>query len=309
MRKMKILGYGTFVPDHTVTFEDQTRYRCINGETQVDLAVKAIEEALNHANLTIDGIDLILNASAVSAQLIPATASLIHERIAKGKDIPAFDVNSSCSGFLTAMDIASLYLQEGQYQTILIVSEELASAGLNPNQKESYELFSDGAAAVIVTSSVEEQGVMAVMQKTYSEGAHYTEIRGGGTLHPGYKYVPDEIGEYFFDMKGKQILFITARYLPRVFQEFYEKFRISLDDIDLIIPHQASKALSMFMGRMGIPEEKYVDRVKEYGNMVSASVPYVFCKMMEEGRIKKGDTVLLCATAAGLTVNMLLLKL
>ncbi|MBR3040586.1 MAG: ketoacyl-ACP synthase III [Lachnospiraceae bacterium] len=309
MRQIKILGFGTFVPDHTVTFEDQTRYRCANGETQVDLAVYACERALKNANLSIDDIDLILNGSAVPTQLIPSTASLIHERIAKGRDIPAFDVNSSCSGFLTALDVASLYIKEGQYEKILIVSEELASAGLNPNQKESYELFSDGAAAVIITASEEEQGILAVMQKTFSEGAHYTEIRGGGTGYPGYRHEAGDEAEYLFDMKGKQILFITARYLPKVFKEFYEKYNLTIDDIDLIVPHQASKALSMFMGRMGIPEGKYVDVVKDYGNMVSASVPFTFCKAIEEGRIQKGDTVLLCATAAGLTVNMVLWKL
>ena len=308
MRKVKIVGYGTYLPEGVVQFEDQTRYRCNNGERQAELGAYACEKALENAGLKIEDIDLIINANAGPAQLIPCTAALIHEIIAKGTDIPAFDVNSSCSGFITAFDIASLYIEAGMYNTVLLVAEEMASAGLNENQKESFELFSDAAAAVILKKTDEERGVVSSMIKTFSDGAHFTEIRAGGTNHPGYIYKPEDRGEYLFDMKGKQILFVTTRYLPRVFKEFFEKNNITVDDIDLIIPHQASKALPMFMNRMKIPEGKYVNRVSEFGNMVSASVPVVLCKEMEEGHIKEGDTILLCASAAGLTVNMLLFK-
>ncbi len=310
MRKIKIIGHGVYLPENKIMFGDQTRYRVKEGVTQVDMAYEASKKAIESAGITIDDIDLIIHGGAVPAQLIPATATLLHEKLAKGKSIPAFDVNSSCSSFITAMDIASLYIEAGQYETVLLVGCDIASAGLNEKQKESYELFSDAAAAVIVTKSdSEKQGVEASLQRTFSDGAHATEIRAGGTLHPGYIFKPEDHAEYLFDMQGKQALLTTARYLPSVFDEFFEKYNLTMDDIDLIIPHQASKALSMFMSRMKIPEGKYADRVSEYGNMVGASVPFMLSTLLSEGKIKEGDRVLLCGTAAGLTVNMLLLSL
>lgn len=309
MRRIKIIGYGTYLPENKIVYDDQVRYRCSEGMTQIDMAEAACKEALSVAGLTIKDIDLILYGGAVPAQLIPASAALLHERMAKGLGIPAFDVNSSCSSFITALDIASLYIEAGQYKNILIVGCDIASRGLNENQRESFELFSDAAAAVVVTKSELSQGVVTSLQRTYSEGAHATEIRGGGTMHPGYLYKEEEREEYFFDMKGRAALFSTARYLPGVFESFIKENNLSLDDIDLIIPHQASKALSMFMSRMNIPEDKYLDCVAQYGNMVSASVPFLLCRALKVGKIGEGSTVLLCGTAAGLTINLLLLQL
>ena len=309
MRNVKILGYGTYLPEGKITFGDQTRYRC-GTETQIDMAVEAGNRALEKAGLTINDIDLIISANAVCVQLIPCTAALIHERMTADLNLPAFDVNSSCTSFITAFEIAANYIELGQYRNILIISAERASTGLNPDQKESYELFSDGAAAVVLTEAErEDQGVIAAVQKTFSAGAHATEIRAGGTRMPGYDYTPDKKAEYLFDMKGKQILVTTLKCLPPVFERFFEETGIGIDDIDLVIPHQASRALSLMMERLQIPKEKYINWVSDYGNMVSASVPYVLCKVLEQGSVKEGDLVMLCGTAAGLTINALMLRL
>ena len=308
MRRLKIVGFGTYLPDNVVYFEDQVRYRTTK-ENQVDMGAMACLKALENAHLEINQIDLIISASAVMAEPLPATSSLIHERIAKGLSIPAMDINTSCSSFLTALDIASHFIALDTYKTILIVSGDNCSKGINPKQKESYELFSDGAAAVIVTKSEENQGVVDSLQKTYSEGVHLTEIRAGGTILPGYMHTEENHEDYFFDMKGKEILLTTARILPKFLDEFMKKNQITLDDVSLIIPHQASKALKMIMDRMKIPKDKYIDWVSEYGNMVAASIPFVLCKLLEQQKLQKGDNVLLVGTAAGLTMSALLLKL
>ena len=109
-------------------------------------------------------------------------------------------------------------------------------------------------------------------------------------------------------MKGRKILTLAAKKLPEMFDEFYKKANLSIEDIDMVVPHQASKALSMIMERIGISKHKYIDIVKDYGNMVSASVPFALCKAIEEGKIQKGSTVLLCGTAAGLTANILVFR-
>jgi len=112
-----------------------------------------------------------------------------------------------------------------------------------------------------------------------------------------------------FDMKGKKILLLSARVIPDMFQEFQEKVGLSLADIDYIIPHQASRALPLVMEKLGVPDHQYLNIVSDYGNMVSVAVPFGLAYALDHGYVKEGDTIFLTGTAAGMTVNMLALKL
>ena len=309
-RHLEIAGYGVCLPKNTVQFKDQTRYRVVeNEETQLDLAEVAIQRALEKANLKIEDIDCLVSASAVGVQPIPCTAALIHERVAKGLSIPAMDINTTCTSFISALSTMSYLIEAGEYRRILIVSSEVGSLGLNPKQKESYELFSDGAAAFIFQSSDKDKGVIASLQRTWSEGAHDTEIRGGLTSYQPKEYSEETKTNFMFDMKGKKILLLSARVIPEMFQEFQEKSGISKDAVDYIIPHQASRALPLVMGKLGVDEDKYLNLVTDYGNMVSVAVPFGLAYALDHGYVKEGDTIFLMGTAAGMTVNMLALKL
>ena len=309
-RHVEIAGYGVCLPKHTVQFKDQTRYRVVeNEETQLDLAEVAIQRALEHANLDIKDIDCLVSASAVGVQPIPCTAALIHERVAKGLSIPAMDINTTCTSFISALSTMSHLIEAGEYHRVLIVSSEVGSLGLNPKQKESYELFGDGAAAFIFQASNKDKGVIASLQRTWSEGAHDTEIRGGLTSYQPKEYSEETKTNFMFDMKGKKILLLSARVIPEMFQEFQEKSGISKDAVDYIIPHQASRALPLVMGKLGVAEDKYLNLVTDYGNMVSVAVPFGLAYALDHGYVKEGDTIFLMGTAAGMTVNMLALKL
>ena len=310
MRNVEIIGYGMYLPKNKMLINNETRYR-INDESenQITMAVKAANAAMDKANITIEDIDLIVATSAVGFQPIPCTAALIHEKIAKGTSIPAMDINTTCTSFVSAFDTLSYLIDAGRYKTVLLVASEQGSVGLNSNQKESYELFSDAAAAVVITKSKDRNtGILAAMQKTWSEGAHSTEIRGGLTGMFAKHYNENTHSDYCFDMKGREVLSLVAKKIPNMMNEFYNENGISLADIDLLVPHQASKALRMIMKRLNVPEGKYVDFVKEYGNMVSASIPVAFCRSIEEGKIKKGDTIMFIGTAAGLTANVLVFR-
>ena len=310
MRNIKIIGYGNYLPENIVIFDGEKRYRCNGDETQLDMAVKAAKKALKNAKLDIKDIDCIVSSSAVIMQPIPCNAALIHEQIAKGTNIPAMDINTTCTSFVTALDTMSYLIEAGRYKNVLIVASDISSEGLNEEQKESYTLFSDGASAVVITKSEDSnQGIVGSLIRTYSEGAHATEIRGGGTLKTAMKYRPEDKADYTFDMKGKPILSLCVKKLPELFKEFEEKFNVSIKDVDVVIPHQASRALPFIMQILKIDESKYVNRVSEFGNMVSVSIPYMLCDLLEKGKIKKGDKVLLCGTAAGLTCNILLLNI
>ena len=309
-RHVEIAGYGVCLPKNTVQFKDQTRHRVVeNEETQLDLAEAAIQAALENANLSMKDIDCLVSASAVGVQPIPCTAALIHERVAKGLSIPAMDINTTCTSFISALSTMSHLIEAGEYRRVLIVSSEVGSLGLNPKQKESYELFGDGAAAFIFQASDKDKGVIASLQRTWSEGAHDTEIRGGLTSYQPKEYSEETKTNFMFDMKGKKILLLSARVIPEMFQEFQEKSGISKDAVDYIIPHQASRALPLVMDKLGVSKDKYLNIVSEYGNMVSVAVPFGLAYALDHGYVKEGDTVFLMGTAAGMTVNMLALKL
>ena len=309
MRKIQFKGYGIELPKNTVELKGQVRYRISEGESQISLAVSACEKALKNANITINDIDCIVSASAVGIQPIPCTAALIHEKIAKGTSIPALDINTTCTSFITALDTMSYLVEAGRYERVLIVSCDVASIALNPKQKESFQLFSDGAAAFVIEKTEKERGVIDAIQKTWSEGAHSTEIRGGlSNFHPkNYSEMTKE--EYMFDMNGKTVLSLSISKIPELMKNFLKNNGMKVSDIDMTVPHQASVAMPLVMQKLGIEKDKFLDEVKEFGNMVSASVPITLVHGLENGRIKSGNTILLIGTAAGLTTNMMLIKL
>lgn len=309
IRPCKISGYGTFLPEKTVMFGDQTRYRVGSETTQLDMLSHAASMALERSGVDIPDIDCIISASAVGVQPIPSTASLLMERIAPEAPAAALDINSTCTSFITAVDTASYFIAAGRYKHVLIASGDLPSRSLNPNQQESYELFSDAAAAIVLSqTNHKNRGVLSSKQQTWPKHAHDTEIRGGLTGFPPENYAgnPDE---YLFDMKGVKALLGILRVLPKFFEDFYAESGLRTEDFKLVIPHQASRALPLAMAKLGIPPHKYVDMVNDYGNMVSASVPFFLCRKLEDGSLEPGDKTLLCGTAAGLTANALALSL
>ena len=308
MRKIQFTGYGVELPRNTVDFDGQTRYRISGEEKQISLTVSACEKALENANITVNDIDCIVSASAVGIQPIPCMAALIHEKIAKGTSIPALDINTTCTSFMTALDTMSYLLEAGRYKRILIFSCDVASRALNPKQKESFQLFSDGAVAFIIEKTDKEIGVIDAMQKTWSEGAHSTEIRGGlSNLHPE-NYSEETKEEFMFDMNGKTVLSLSMKKIPEMMKEFLENNDMKISDIDMVVPHQASVAMPIVMEKLGVPKDRFINEVKEFGNMVSASVPLTLAHGLENRKIKNGDTILLIGTAAGLTTNLLLIR-
>ena len=308
MRKIQFTGYGVELPRNTVDFGGQTRYRISGEEKQISLTVSACEKALENANITVNDIDCIVSASAVGIQPIPCMAALIHEKIAKGTSIPALDINTTCTSFMTALDTMSYLMEAGRYKRILIFSCDVASRALNPKQKESFQLFSDGAVAFIIEKTDKEIGVIDAMQKTWSEGAHSTEIRGGlSNLHPE-NYSEETKEEFMFDMNGKTVLSLSMKKIPEMMKEFLENNDMKISDIDMVVPHQASVAMPIVMEKLGVTEDRFINEVKEFGNMVSASVPLALAHGLENRKIKNGDTILLIGTAAGLTTNLLLIR-
>lgn len=309
-RKVKITGWGNALSGKKLNFGGNTRYRLDSGENLLDLAVQAGIRALERAELEIKDIDCIVCGMGTPLQAIPCNGALVHERMAKGRDIPAMDINTTCTSFISALDVMSCLIEMERYSRVLVISGDTASAALNPGQKESFELFSDGASACVLEKARKNEGsgILYSCQKTWSEGAHDTEIRGGGGMMPAFAMNEANREDYYFDMKGSRILKLSAGKLPGFVEQCLREANIRREQIRLVIPHQASRALEALMPRLGFPEGTYINRVAAYGNMISASVPYVLCEAAEEGMIKRGDIIMLMGTAAGLTANLLLMR-
>lgn len=310
MRNCEIAGWGSVLPEQTVRFGAEVRYRVDADTSHLDMLASACERALAHAGIGIDDVDLVLGASAAGVQPIPCTAALVWERLTRRGHAAAFDVNSTCTSFITAVDVASRYLDAGDHETVLVFAGDVGTRFLNPAQRESFELFSDAAVAVVLRRSDDPtRGVIASAQQTWPAYAHDTEIRGGLSRSPAQVYAEADPGDYLFDMDGRRALLGMMRVLPGFFARFHEKSGIEYDDVALWVPHQASAALGPMLDRLGIPEDRRVDEVAAFGNMVSASVPFMLARALDSGTVGVGDTVILCGTAAGLTANVLALRL
>ncbi|MCT0017726.1 3-oxoacyl-ACP synthase [Lactococcus lactis subsp. lactis] len=307
MNQIEIKGLGVSLPKQSVTFKSGTRYRISGRENHLQLLVESAQDALKKSGMKLDEIDAIVGACAVGLQPIPCTAALVHEQLSPKRHIPAFDINSTCTSFISAVDIVSSQIASGKYKNVLIVAGDVPSIALNAEDKHSYELFGDGAVSTILSSS-QYGKILYSNQLTYSKGAHMTQIAGGGTSLPSYHINDNNRPLYQFHMEGRKVLKLSFDLIDEMMRNVTKDSGIKLDEIDMIIPHQASPALGLVMKKLGIEKDKYIDIVSEYGNMVSASVPFALHYAIQKERIKRGDKVLLIGTAAGLTTNALLLE-
>lgn len=327
MRKVKIVGMGRYLPNKIVTSEEidellhlpkgwtkkksgvEKRYY-VENETASYMGAKASEKALQNADLSLDDIDCIVSTSGTMEQPIPCTASLIHEKLKPKKPIPAFDINSTCLSFVTGFDVLSHLIQSGAYNRILFVSTEIASVGINKEQKESYVLFGDGACACIITQSEknETSRILSSKMETYSEGTHFTEIRGGGTkLHPNLHDQPED---FLFDMNGKAVFRISSKVIKPFVNDLLKQAGLSsIEEVDIVIPHQASgMAMRILQSKLEISDEQFVNVIAHYGNTIASSIPLALLHAIEEGRIKRGDKVMLIGTSAGLSIGGMILE-
>ncbi len=282
-----------------------SRYVC-EGESQDDLAVAAAEAALSNAGMEANGIDLVIAAAAVAKQPIPSMAPLIVGRLGIGPgNCTAFDINSTCLSFLSALDVATHLLASERFRAVLLVSSEIASRALPWSAApEVAGLFGDGAAAVVLRPADAMAGgiVRAAHFETYPEGYHYCQLAAGGT-GIDLRADPEAFeAASIFQMDGHKLFKLAARHFPGFVTRLLERARWRQEDVDLVVPHQASPlALAHLVQRCGFTEGQVVDIVADYGNQVAASIPTAFHLARKEGRLPAGSRVLMLGTSAGVS--------
>lgn len=284
------------------------RYFIDDEETAASLGAKAANKALSKEKLSSSDIDLIIGASGVGQQPIPCTAALIQAELGWQKTgIPCFDVNSTCLSFITALDVASALLSTNQYNRILIVASDFPSRGMNWKDLETCTIFGDGAAACVVEKDDNSKRLYAHQMTTLSEGISYCKIEAGGTKIPPAQIKNREDG--LFHMDGKSVYKIAGQTLSKIHQSILNKVNLTIDDIDYIIPHQASAlALMHIRRRLKIPKEKFIVHYPYIGNQMAASIPSVLSRLSEEGKLQRGQRLYLLGTGAGFAAAATILE-
>jgi 3-oxoacyl-[acyl-carrier-protein] synthase-3 len=310
MRRSVVLGVGSALPRRCVTNDElaktvdtsdewivertgiRTRYVAGEGETTASLAVEAARQALDHAGIDASDIELIVLATATPDQTFPSSATKVQATLGI-KDCIAFDVHAVCTGFLYALSVADSMLRSGNAGKALVIGAETFSRILDWEDRATCVLFGDGAGALVLSAEEGERGVLAT--KLHADGRHNDLLFvDGGPSTTG------TVGK--LRMKGREVFRHAVVNLADVLNEVLEDAGLVSADVDWVVPHQANaRILDATARKLGLPPEKVVVTVDRHANTSAASVPLAFDAAVKDGRIKRGDVVVLEAMGGGFT--------
>ena len=257
-----------------------------------DIALPAAKEAIKNAGLTPKDIEAVIVATSTPDMTFPSTACYLADKL--GCDNPmAFDISAACSGFIYGLTIASSFVKSKQFENVLLVGAEVFSHLIDWSDRTTAVIFGDGAGAVVVSRSESESDILSAVMS--SDGSQWFAL-----------HCP--VGEKL-RMKGKETFRLAIQSMGKASQKALEKAGITVDDIKLVIPHQANiRIIRALAERLNIPEDKVYSNINKYGNTSAASIPIAMYEAYKEGKLKKGDYVLLTAFGGGLTWGAVVLK-
>jgi 3-oxoacyl-[acyl-carrier-protein] synthase-3 len=324
---MMIRGTGSAVPERVMTNADfektldtsdewirtrtgiQERRIAADGENTLTLAVQASREALANAGLSAGDLDLIVVATCTPALPLPATACLLQHELGCGQ-IPAFDLQAACSGFVYALVTAACLLEPGRYRNVLVVGAETMSRITDFEDRAICVLLGDGAGAVVVSPADNElSGLYDHALGADGGGAYLIWVPAGGSAEPAStKSVNERL--HYMRMKGREVYKFAVTQMQEVIVSTLERSGLSAHDLALVIPHQSNlRIMESARARLELPLEKMAVNIDRYGNTSAASIPMALSEAWQSGRIKRGDWVLLAGFGAGLTWGSALLRL
>lgn len=324
MTKAVILGTGSCLPERTLTNADLERMvdtsddwitsrtgiqnRRIAGkdEQNYQLATKAARRALAVTGIDAEELDLIIVATISSHMIMPSTACFVQAELGAVNAF-AYDISAACAGFTYGLDLASNYIQNRPDMKILLIGAETLSARVNWEDRNTCVLFGDGAGAVILTGSNDGRGVFG--SSLHADGKLWNLLcmDSPESLNPDLRR-EDWQGAHI-RMNGGDIFKHAVRLMADAVTGLLRKHDLTIDDIGLMIPHQANiRILKNLKERLGVPEEKLFVNLSHYGNTSAASIPIALDEAHRQGRLIRGDIVLLCTFGGGLTWGSLLMR-
>ncbi len=313
-----IVGWGKYTPSKVITNDELSktvetsdewivtrtgiRERHIAGpkESSATMGFMAAKEALEVAGVLPTDVDLIICATATPEYSFPATASIIQDMLGATK-AGAFDLSAGCSGFVYGLSIGSQIIQGGGHQVVLIVGTETLSRITNWEDRGTCVLFGDGAGAMVLKASPTRGGVLSSLVRSDGSGSDLLMVPAGGSHMPTSTETVQQ-GLHWIQMNGREVFRFATRVVDRATREVVERAGLTLDDIQLFVPHQANLRIIQAAARtLQINDDRIFVNLDRYGNTSSASIPIALCEAVECGRVKPGDKLALVGFGAGLT--------
>jgi len=317
----RIIGTGGYLPDNVMTNHDlekmvetsdqwirertgiEQRHIAADDETTVDLAEKASRSAIEAAGIDPSDIDLIVFATSTPDKIFPSSACILQARL----DIhgcPAFDIQAVCTGFIYALAIAEKFIQSGSVRTALVVGAEVFSRILNWQDRDTCVLFGDGAGAVILQAD-DETGILS--SHIHADGKYENLLWVPHGVGDGFDQV--KAGKAFVEMRGNEVFKIAVNTLGRIVDETLDANDMEKSDIDWLVPHQANiRIITATARKLKMSMEQVVVTVNKHGNTSAASVPLALDVAVRDGRIKRGELLLLEAFGGGFTWGSVLVR-
>ena len=318
-RYAHIVGWGKAVPERVVTNDElaqivdtsdewirtrtgiRQRHIAVDpAETTASLGAKAARAALEVADLHPAKVDMIMCATSSPEHTFPATACIIQDMIG-ATNAGAFDLSAACSGFVYALGMAKGLIASGQADNVLVIGAETLSRITDWSDRNTCVLFGDGAGAVVVQSSPVPGGILSTELGSDGSGADLLTLPAGGSKLPATLETVAS-GQHFIKMNGRAVFRFATRVMADATRKVLDKAGLSIDDVDLVIPHQANeRIIAVSMRHLGLPEEKVFINLQYYGNTSTASIPIALCEASEQNRIQPNDHIVMVGFGAGLT--------
>lgn len=326
MLRAKVSSLGTYVPPRLLTNADlsklvdtndewimqrigiRERHIVDSGVATSDLAVEAARLCLAKRGIDASEIEAIIVGTVTPDMLFPATACLVQERLG-AKGAWGFDLSAACSGFLYALQMGSKLIESGAHKKVLVIGADVMSSIIDYTDRATCVIFGDGAGAVLLEPCEEgEVGMIDFAHEIDGSGACSLYMPGGGSKHPA---TAETVAQkmHFVHQEGQAVFKYAVRKMAEASLKVLERSGVALEEISCMIPHQANRRIiTAAAERLGLPLEKVIINIDRFGNTTAGTIPLAMNTAVEEGRMKKGDLVLLASVGAGFTVGATLLR-
>lgn len=321
-----VLGTGMYVPENVVTNEDLTkivetsdewitertgikeRHIASEGELTSQFAAKAGMDALRASGISAGELDMIIVATNSPDTLFPGVGPLV-QGIIKAKNAGACDVQAGCTGCVYALVLASAGIGSGLWKNVLVIGAESLSRMVDWNDRNTCVLFGDGAGAVVLGVSEDKNAVLAAELHADGEKGDYIAFPGGLAARPA-SHLSVDAGDHFVKMKGNEVFKYVNRIIPPFIKDVCMGAGLDVADIDAWIFHQANlRIIEGILKRLDVPEEKAIVNIQKYGNTSAATIFLALHEGLSEGRISRGEKVMLVSFGAGMTYGSIILEI
>jgi 3-oxoacyl-[acyl-carrier-protein] synthase III len=284
------------------------RHFVSNGETNSDLSAKAVEKLLAKANISAEDIDLIIVATVTPDMMFPSTACLVQEKIG-AKKAWGFDLSGACSGFLYALTTGAQFIETGVYRKVVVIGADVMSSIIDFEDRATCVLFGDGAGAVLLEPTEEENvGVVDFILGSDGGGGKHLFMPAGGSRHPASHETVDKKMHYVHQ-DGRTVYKFAVRLMAETAEQVLQRNGYSPSDVNLYVPHQANlRIIESAVDRLKLRRDQVAINIDRYANTTAATIPSCLAECSECGTLKKGDLVVLASFGAGFTWGSVLLK-